>query len=157
MDFHMSSHSYELLINTLANFFRKFIKILIETWDPRWNEDFLHVTIPRSNHLSDFIEFISKWRGRGGFELDSRSDIFKQFPDMNWLTQIEHQLKISIGFSLKSSAPFVPVIYFINAQISMNRRNSLNSISGPLIILLVPARMTSSTKVSVRKRKNDVR
>ena len=81
----------------------------------------------------------------------------KIFPDIDLLTQIEHPLKISIWFSLKYSACFVPDFYVINTQISINQRNSPKSRSGTLIILLVSTRMTSSTIVLGRKRKNAVR
>ena len=89
--------------------------------------------------------------------LRSEQILPKQFPDIYRLTKIEHPLKISIGFLLKYSARFVPGFDVINSQIPMNRRNSPKSISGPLILLLVSTRMTSSKKVLVRKRKNAVR
>ena len=46
--------------------------------------------------------------GGGGSELESRADTFKKNPGMNWVTKIEHPLKISIQFSLKYSTQFVP-------------------------------------------------
>ena len=52
--------------------------------------------------------------------------ISKRFTDIHWLTRIEHPLKISIGFSLKYSAQFVPGFAAINSQIPMNWRNSPN-------------------------------
>ena len=81
----------------------------------------------------------------------------KQFPDMNWLTQIEHPLKISILFLLKYSAWFVPGFAVINSQIPMNQKNSPKSRSRPLILLLVSTIMTSLEKVLGRKRENYVR
>ena len=83
--------------------------------------------------------------------------ISKLFTDIQWLTQFEHPLKISIGFLLKFSAQFVPVFYVINIQIQINWRNSPRSISGPLTILLVSIIMTSSTKVFGRNSTNAVR
>ena len=76
---------------------------------------------------------------------------------MNWLTQIEHPLKISILFLLKYSAWFVPGFAVINSQIPMNQRNSPKSRSRPLILLFVSTIMTSSEKVLVKKRKHSVR
>ena len=81
----------------------------------------------------------------------------KQFPYMNWLTQIEHPLKISIGFLLKYFVKFVTGFAVINIQIPMNPRNSPKSILGTLILPLVSTIMTSSTKVLVRNRTNAVR
>ena len=48
-----------------------------------------HVIVPRKNHMLDFILFISKLRGGGGSELESRAYIFKiislhELFDMNW-------------------------------------------------------------------------
>ena len=70
-------------------FFRKFIKFIIWTWDPRRNEDFFSVTIPRNNNMLDFIDFIPKGRGRGFIELERRGDTFKNIyrhtlVDTNW-------------------------------------------------------------------------
>ena len=90
--------------------------------------------------------------------MDLRSDqiLSKRFPGIHLLTHIDHPQIISIGFSLKYSAQFVPGFAVTNSQIPMNQRNSPKSISGPLLILLISTRMTSSTKVVGRKRKNSV-
>ena len=107
----------------------------------------LHVTIPRNNNLSEFIGFISKGRGRGGSELESIADNFKNISirtlvDTNWAPTE----KIFIGFLLKWSAQFVPGFYVVNRQIPMNRRNSTKSRLGTLTLILVSTRITSSTK-----------
>ena len=56
---------------------------------------------------------------KGGWAVNLRAKqiLSKRFPDIHWLTQIEHSLKISIGFLLKYSARFVPGSDVINIQI----------------------------------------
>ena len=93
----------------------------------------------------------------GVSEPESIADTFKKIPDIHWLTQIEHPLKMSIIFSLKYSAQFVTGFAVTNSQIPMNRRNPPKSRSGPLLILLVSNIMISSTKFVGRKRTKFVR
>ena len=78
--------------------------------------------------------------------LKAEKILSKLFPDINWLTKIEHPLRIFIGFFLKYPPQFVPGFAVVNGHIPMNWRKSPNSISGPLIILLVSTIMASSTK-----------
>ena len=75
---------------------------------------------------------------------------FKLLLDINWFTITVHTPKRSIGVSLQYSVHFLPVLYVI--KISMTRRNSPDSGTGPLILLLVYTIMTSSTKHLGRKR-----
>ena len=90
------------------------------------------MNIPRKNHLLYFIELISIWRGGGGSVYLREEQIpSKLLPCINWLTQIENSLKISIGISLKYSNRFVPSFSFINSQIPINQRNLSKSILGP--------------------------
>ena len=70
---------------------------------------------------------------------------------MNWLTRIEHPLKISIGFFLKYSAWFVTGFFVINIQIKMNWRKSLKSISGNSILLLVSLHQNEFTDKCFRQ------
>ena len=108
--------------------------------------------------MSDFIELISKGRVRGvEVNLGAEQILSKLFPDINWLTQIEHPLKISIGFSLKQSVQFVPGFSVINIHTPINRRNSTNSIPGPLFSQLVSTKMTSPTELFGKNRTNAVR
>ena len=77
----------------------------------------------------------------------------KILPEINWLTGIDHPLKISIRFFLSYSARFVPGFAVNNSQIPMNRRNSPKSVSGTLIILLLSTRMTSTKKIRQEEEK----
>ena len=100
-------------------------------------------------HLSYFgikIIYLQREGGGGGsVNLRAYQILSKLLPYINWFTQIEHPPKISIGVSLKYSIWFVIGFAVINNQIPMNRRNSLNSSAGTLIILMASKIITFLT------------
>ena len=98
--------------------------------------------------------YFNRKGGGGNFIADEMFS--KLFTDINWLTQIEHPLKISIGFGLKYSTWYVPGFAVIGSHILINHRNSLNPRSVTLIPMLVFTIITLLTKYFSRKRTNDV-